>query len=219
MSKTHLFTEIVPNIYRLTVPFEDLYTTVYLCVCEGGTAIVDCATTAYDVENIIVPALRVLNAKPDVLLLTHCHGDHAGGSRALTAAFPEMKVYSAAPVHMGKYLGKPVETLTDSTVFFDRIRAIALIGPSRDAFGFLDTVSNTLLAGDCLQQYGIGRFGVGLADKDGYLSSIEKIRAMNPTRIICAHDYAPHGHRAEGDKEIEALLDTCRRYVLEKAQK
>ena len=63
MSKTHQFTEIVPNIYRLTVPFEDLYTTVYLCVCEGGTAIVDCATTAYDVENIIVPALRVLNAK------------------------------------------------------------------------------------------------------------------------------------------------------------
>lgn len=46
------------GIYRLKVPFDDLYTSVFLVVTPQRLILVDCATTADDVELCIIPALE-----------------------------------------------------------------------------------------------------------------------------------------------------------------
>ena len=46
------------GIYRLRVPFEELYTSVFLVVTPQRLILVDCATTDDDVEHCIIPALK-----------------------------------------------------------------------------------------------------------------------------------------------------------------
>ena len=52
------FSKEVERIFRLKVPFEDLYTSVFLLRTEQGNVLVDCATYASDVEDYIIPALK-----------------------------------------------------------------------------------------------------------------------------------------------------------------
>lgn len=47
------FYKEIDGIYRLRVPFENLYTSVFLVTLEHGYVPVDCATTAFDVDEII----------------------------------------------------------------------------------------------------------------------------------------------------------------------
>ena len=44
-----MFQEQIKDIYRLVVPFENLYTSVFLMRTNQGNALVDCATYAKDV--------------------------------------------------------------------------------------------------------------------------------------------------------------------------
>lgn len=70
------------GIYRLKVPFHNIFTSVFLIVSDMGRALVDCATTSNEVDTYIVPALYECGLAPkdiDILVLTHRHGDHAGG--------------------------------------------------------------------------------------------------------------------------------------------
>lgn len=55
---TKKFSKEVERIFRLKVPFEDLYTSVFLLRTEQGNVLVDCATYASDVEDYIIPALK-----------------------------------------------------------------------------------------------------------------------------------------------------------------
>ena len=81
---------VADGIFRLKVPFEDLYTAVFFVRSGEEWAIIDCATTEYDVDSYILPALDSLGAKATHLLLTHGHGDHAGGADRLLARCPEV---------------------------------------------------------------------------------------------------------------------------------
>ena len=70
------------GIYRLRVPFENIYTSVFLLTAAERPILVDCATTASDVDECILPALAALGyALSDIgaIVLTHRHADHAGG--------------------------------------------------------------------------------------------------------------------------------------------
>ena len=51
------FEQETDNIYRLKVPFDQIYTSVFLLRLEGTTVLVDCATTPSDVTDVILPAL------------------------------------------------------------------------------------------------------------------------------------------------------------------
>ena len=46
-----VFQEEIKGIYRLKVPFERIYTSVFLVVSGARAALVDCATTEKDVEE------------------------------------------------------------------------------------------------------------------------------------------------------------------------
>ena len=68
------FKRVLGQIYRLKVPFENLYTSVFLIKTASGNVLVDCATTSFDVNEYILPALNNLNLTIfDVkyLVLTH----------------------------------------------------------------------------------------------------------------------------------------------------
>ena len=70
------------RIYRLKVPFEELYTSVFLIESERGAILMDCATTAEDVDSCILPALKQMGYAPSdiwAIVLSHRHSDHAGG--------------------------------------------------------------------------------------------------------------------------------------------
>ena len=51
------FIELYPNIYRLSVPFESVLTSVFAVVVDGNCIIIDSATTESDVKNYILPAI------------------------------------------------------------------------------------------------------------------------------------------------------------------
>ena len=79
------FERITDRIYRLKVPFMSVYTAVFLIKCEDGYVLVDAATTSED-ALLIVDALKdagVRSGQISHILITHAHGDHAGGLRYL----------------------------------------------------------------------------------------------------------------------------------------
>ena len=71
------FYNVTDSIYRLKVPFEAIYTSVFLIKSPSGAILVDCATTSEDVDQCIVPALVEMGyelSDIETLVLTHNHG-------------------------------------------------------------------------------------------------------------------------------------------------
>ena len=74
------FEEEYEGVLRLKVPFERIDTSVFLIEADAPI-LVDCATTAEDVDGVILPALKARGytlSHLKTLVLTHSHGDHAG---------------------------------------------------------------------------------------------------------------------------------------------
>ena len=83
----------IGDVYRLKVPFDDVYTSVFLIKGEDGNVLVDCATTSEDVEKRIAPALLKTGLTfKDIkyLVLTHQHSDHAGGKERILQLNPNI---------------------------------------------------------------------------------------------------------------------------------
>lgn len=209
------FEQLTYRIFRLKVPFENIFTTVFLISYEDGYMLVDCATTAEDAEIILGAAdsMGIDRNKITHILLTHAHGDHAGGLRHLMPKLPNATVcagsrYAADRLGLERFL-----LLSDGQRVADGIDAVSLSGHSSDSVGYLDTESMTLITGDAVQLCGVGRYGCGVGDIDAYLATLEKIAGMKLDRIIVSHDYYPHGAVAEGREDINRYLSDSRAYA------
>ena len=67
------------NIYELTIPYKDIFTTVYIVRTARGALLFDTATYDSDVEEAIIPALCELGVGKGELkyiFISHNHGDH-----------------------------------------------------------------------------------------------------------------------------------------------
>lgn len=188
------------GIYRLRVRFDKIYTSVFLIQTENGLVLVDCATTDEDVDLCIVPALRKMGyALSDIntLVLTHKHGDHAGGKKRVLALAPH------------------IETVTDVRTLFDGICTYPMAGHTTDCIGVLDTRSHTLISGDGLQGAGVDKYRCSVKNPAAYLETIERIR--NDKRIenvLFSHAYEPwNTDHAFGRKAVEDCLRACPEYV------
>ena len=195
------FEREIANIYRLKIPFDNLYTSVFLIKTEQGNALVDCATYASDVDEYIVPALHCLGLRlTDIayLVLTHNHSDHSGGKARLLELAPNIEA---------------VQSECDSLL--NGVAVYALKGHTLDCVGFFDKKSKTLISGDGLQGAGIGKYRCSLENKDEYLKTIEKIeKDKSIENILFSHAYEPwYKDGAFGREEVKKCLEDCKRYI------
>lgn len=188
----HEFKKMTDGIYRLDVPFEDLYTSVFLV--EGEHPIlIDAATTKADVEEVIIPALAAHGYGQDMqgyLLVTHRHGDHSGGVKWLLAHYPNLR----------RVTMKEGDRL-------DSLEAVSLAGHTEDSMGYLDTRTGSLICGDGLQFFGVSRYGCSLATVKGYEETVEKVGKMKINNLFLAHPFAGGAWESYGEA---AVSESCR---------
>ena len=194
------FYEEITGIYRLRVPFEAIYTSVFLIKLPSEIVLVDCATTSEDVDRRIVPALKKLGyelADVGTLVITHRHSDHAGGLERILEIAPKISV------------------ITDTCAPFEGLSTYKMAGHTEDCIGVLDTRSHTLISGDGLQGAGVDKYPCYTKDPEAYLETIKKIQNDKKIQnILFSHAYEPwNKDRIIGRANVDACLLECIKYV------
>lgn len=194
------FHEEIKNIYRLKIPFDTVYTSVFLIKSENGAILVDCATTAEDVKFHVVPALRAMGyelSDISALVLTHTHSDHAGGLSQVLELAPD------------------VEIIKDVREIFDGISTYSMAGHTEDCIGVFDERSHTLISGDGLQGAGVDKYRCYIKSPEAYIHTIGRIRNDSIIEnILFSHAYEPWSDdRALGRRDVEKCLDECIKYM------
>ena len=187
------------GVYRLKIPFETLYTSVFLILADRPI-LVDCATTAEDVERNLLPALEAVGyglADISMLVLTHQHADHAGGLARVLEHAPE------------------IEVVCDVRRLCKGISTYPLAGHTADCIGVLDEAHHTLLSGNGLQGAGVDKYRCNVKSKEDYLETLTRIRNDERIeRILLSHAYEPwYSNRIEGREAVLTCLAECKKYL------
>ena len=146
------FIKEAEGIYRLCIPFDTVYTSVFLIEADKNV-MVDCATTKEDVEEWIVPALQKQGVPLEsirYIVVSHHHEDHAGGLEWLVPYC------------------KNAEVVTSVKTLFPKIETYPMPGHTLDCIGVLDLRSGTLISIDGIQGYGIGKYRCSTHDENAY---------------------------------------------------
>ncbi|MBR4000357.1 MAG: MBL fold metallo-hydrolase, partial [Clostridia bacterium] len=178
----HTITEVRPDIIRITIPFEDIYTTVFLIRTAEGFLLFDTATYDSDIDRYILPAMQQVGVTPDMLkyvFISHSHRDHAGGLARLMQFCPQVCILSHSTSlreSFSQYINHDIQE--DEPVLKD-LHMILIPGHAPDCAAVLDKRSNTLITGDCLQVYGIygsGNWGTNITMQSAHRKAIRRLR-------------------------------------------
>ena len=194
------FSKETERIYRLCVPFEKIYTSVFLIVTDDRLILVDTATTDSDVDECIIPALNKMGytlSDIDTLVITHKHCDHFGGLGRILHHNPKIK------------------TVDQVTELSDGIYTYPLAGHTLECIGVLDVSSNTLISADGLQGAGVDKYRCYTKSKEAYIETLNRIK--NDTRIqnvLFSHDYEPWNvNRIFGRDNVLDCIEECKKYI------
>lgn len=201
------FIRLTDYCYRLRVPFDDIYTSVFLITTEKGNILVDCATYSTDVTEHIIPALNSFGIDLETisyLFLTHSHSDHAGGLTTILKNMPRITILSFSKEICNKYTNS--HFLADKECILDHLVCYSLPGHSDDAGGILDLRTDALITGDSIQLWGIGKYGCGVGDATQYKKTIKRIIKVSPNRLYPSHAYFPFGDCAISKEAVKNYL-------------
>ena len=195
------FIKEIGEIYRLKVPFEDIYTSIFFIRTKRANLLVDTATWDSDIDEYLLPALDTLGIKlTDIayLILTHLHGDHAGGVNRIRELNPKIEIVRGV-----------AEKLPNGVSVYE------LKGHTIDLIGVFDEGTGTLITGDGLQGVSVGKYRLSLESKDEYIKTLAKIQAdARIQNILLSHAYEPWGKDgAFGREQVEQIINDCRKII------
>ncbi|MBQ8552058.1 MAG: MBL fold metallo-hydrolase [Clostridia bacterium] len=208
-------TKLTPHIHRLTIPFLDIYTTVFVINTEAGAVLFDTATYPEDIDQYIVPALAELGISASELkyaVISHNHRDHAGGLARFAKLFPDTVICAGSEECGERVPGRCVKVLGEGDTLACVLTAVSMPGHTPDCVGILDTRTKTLLSGDALQLYGIygsGAWGANIRWISEHLELGKRLHECDLATVVASHDYHPCGWRADGKAEIDRYIDEC----------
>lgn len=198
------FIKEIGEIYRLKVPFEDIYTSIFFIRTKRANLLVDTATWDSDIDEYLLPALDRLGIKlTDIayLILTHLHSDHAGGVNRIRELNPKIEIVRGV-----------AEKLPNGVSVYE------LKGHTIDLIGVFDEDTGTLITGDGLQGVSVGKYRLSLESKDEYIKTLAKIQADERIQnILLSHAYEPWGKDgAFGREQVEQIINDCRKIIGER---
>ncbi len=206
-----MFEKLYDGAYQLKIPFQNIYTSVFAFACKDGYILLDSGNNAEEVEKMISPALQKAGLLPCLFVCSHLHSDHCGGVEQLLKEYPHIKVGLFA--ENAPYPNERVIRFRDGELLYGRYGILNLKGHTDDCLAIWDEKENVLFSCDCLQAKGVGRYPTFYEDKEKYLKTIERVRALDLSCIIASHAYEPYGGTHVGDQEIKRFLDICVRYT------
>lgn len=214
------YEKINENIYRIRIPYKDIFTSVYVIKTREGALVFDSATTEQDVREYIVPMLDELGiGKGEVkyIFISHNHGDHAGGVPYLAPFYPSATVLTRSEKLIETHPELNIKMMRGGETYLGCLTVHEIPGHSLDSSAIYDSRTKTLITGDCLQLYGIfgsQDWGSNIPFAAEHLAALEPLYALDVAEIHTAHDFHPYGISFVGKEAVTAALDACRTPIL-----
>ena len=205
-----MVTLITPRIRRVTIPYKDIYTSVFILDTKEGTILFDTAFSDYDVDTFILPELQRRNLR--YIFISHNHRDHAWGLDRLMEVYPKATIVTQNDDLAEKFAKFSVLRPKDGDLLLDIFRVVNIPGHTADSQGLFDESTGTLFTGDALQLYGIwggSPWGACIRCIPEHLEALKKLRELPVIDLLMAHDYHPYGNEVYGTEEIHKCLDIC----------
>ena len=211
-----MVTLITPRIRRITIPYKDIYTSVFILDTKDGTILFDTASSDYDVDTFILPELARRNLR--YIFISHNHRDHAWGLDRLMEVYPQATIVTQNDDLAEKFAKFSVLRPQEGDMLLDTFRVINTPGHTADSQSLFDVTTGTLFTGDALQAYGIyggSPWGACIRCIPEHLEALKKLRELPIVDLLMAHDYHPYGNEVYGTEEIHNCLDICAQAIMQ----